>query len=610
MVISLCFFFIRTEIPKKQALKSRKRTRNPQNNEEAKRKRAVQLGEEHVSKSGLKIERKVFRAQDSCKCNRNCAMKIGVKRQRDIFDEFYQFKSWSQKTLFLWSLVQSHDVKKKIIPITQLKKIQTKNSYYLTDVNGMTHQVCLSFLINCLQISRATMNRSIRLKISNPTATERRGGYRNRNRFTIVNDILFLKAYINKFPRYKSHYQPSKSNSTASYLPPTWNIIRMYREYSLICRASKRRVLSEWMFRTIFNTEFNLRFKHLKVDTCKTCDRIECRLKCANAREHLILEKEKEDHNAVEGKYRDIFIKSIDDAIGDEHTELLTFDLQRALEMPRLSTSIAYYKRKLWLYNLCIYDEKRRIGYMYAWPETIASRGAQEIGACLCRHFREKLPPSTRKLILYSDSCYGQNRNQKLALILKKFLDEWTHSNLVIEQRYFIVGHSYNSCDRCFGLISTQSKITENIFIPQHWIQTIRQAKKSDPLFVVNEMKKEDFLSSVPLEKMIVNRKKSTSGNRISWNNFQTIIYDKKSPFILKFREFSRNEAPVIEVSWKKRGITRNFAEADLPLLYPHGRAIDKKKYDDLIQSLNYVPENYHDFFKTLKYDTNDKKHK
>lgn len=379
------------------------------------------------------------------------------------------------------------------------------------------------------------MHRATNSKILNPTAVDRRGGYRNKNRYTIVNDILYLKAYINKFPRYRSHYQPSKSNSNAEYLPPTWNIMRMYREYRLICCANKRRTLSEWMFRNVFNTQFNLRFGRLKVDTCKTCDRIESKLKCVNnVKEQHVLEKEKEEHMAIVTKYKNLFVNTIENAIkSNDRTVVLTFDLERALEVPRLSTGVAYYKRKLWVYNLCIYDELRRIGYMYTWPETIASRGAQEIGACLCRHFSERLLPSTKNLILYSDSCYGQNRNHKLALLLKKFINSWQNSELSIEQRYFIVGHSYNSCDRCFGLIERQSKITENVFVPSHWVEIIRQAKKTDPKFVVSEMRKKDFVSSEPLEKMIINRKKSTVGNKISWQRIQNIIYDKKSPFIL-----------------------------------------------------------------------------
>lgn len=46
----------------------------------------------------------------------------------------------------------------------------------------------------------------------------------------------------------------------------------------------------------------------------------------------------------------------------DETIAKLTFDLEKALETPKLSTNIAYYKRQLWTYNLCIYDEVENKG--------------------------------------------------------------------------------------------------------------------------------------------------------------------------------------------------------------------------------------------------------
>lgn len=148
----------------KDNFKSRKRTRNPQSHKETKRKKLVQLGEEHVSKSGSKIKGKVFHGQEICKCKRNCSGKIDVQRQRDIFDEFYRFENWSKKRLFLWSLVQSHAPKAKVVPVKQLKKILSTNSYYLSDHSGITHQVCLHFLINCLQISKKNNAQSHKLK--------------------------------------------------------------------------------------------------------------------------------------------------------------------------------------------------------------------------------------------------------------------------------------------------------------------------------------------------------------------------------------------------------------------------------------------------------------
>lgn len=80
--------------------------------------------------------------------------------------------------------------------------------------------------------------------------------------------------------------------------------------------------------------------------------------------------------------------------------------------------------------------------------------------------------------------------------MMKKILESWPHNELQsIEQRFFVSGHSYNSCDRCFGVIEKQKRITEMIYVPQHWVNIIAQAKKKEPKFNVIEMKREDFLS-------------------------------------------------------------------------------------------------------------------
>lgn len=600
----MIFYDYFSQIPElnHENFRSRKRTRNPQNHKEAKRKKLVQRGDEHVSKSGSVFKQKVFTAQEKCKCKRNCIKNIDVVRQEEIFGEYYQFENWSKKQLFLRSLVKSVEPKRKIVPIIPLKKQTVTHSYFLNDSDGKTHQVCLEFLTNCLQIHKSKMIRAANSIISNPNADEKRGGYRNKDASIV--DIAFLKSFISKFPCYESHYRPSKSTSTAKYLNPSLNIIKMYRGYFSLCRTKKKKALSAWMFRHIFNTQFNLRFARLKVDTCNTCDKLNTLLKCSNANEHDKWQTEKEEHLNLVHKYKMLFDKTIENAKNDEeNTEVLTFDLQRALEMPRLTTNVAFYKRQLWLYNLCIYDEKRRIGYMYVWPESTASRGAQEIGACLIRHFRKTLPPNTKRLILNSDSCYGQNRNIKLAMMLKQFIDSWAYPDLnSFEQRYFIVGHSYNSCDRCFGLIEREAKITENVFTPPHWMTIMRKAKLSNPKFVVTKMRKEDFVSSKPLENLIVNRKKSTIGNKISWNRFQNIMYERENPFILNIKEFSENEAPTIEISLQKRGSLTQLRDVSLPLLYPNGRPIDKKKYDDLKELMKFVPKKHRSFFKSLKF--------
>lgn len=58
------------------------------------------------------------------------------------------------------------------------------------------------------------------------------------------------------------------------------------------------------------------------------------------------------------------------------------------------------------------------------------------------------------QIILLSDTCSGQNRNVKMALMFKIFLCFWKYSDLkLIEQQFYVPGHSYNDSDRSFGTI-------------------------------------------------------------------------------------------------------------------------------------------------------------
>lgn len=100
---------------------------------------------------------------------------------------------------------------------------------------------------------------------------------------------------------------------------------------------------------------------------------------------------------------------------------------------------------------------------MYIWSENESRRGGQEVGSCLLKHFNSHLPENTIDIILYSDSCGGQNRNIKLTLLLMKFLS--SHAAIEsITQKFLVPGHSYNSCDRSFSIIEKAKKFEENLY--------------------------------------------------------------------------------------------------------------------------------------------------
>jgi hypothetical protein len=67
-------------------------------------------------------------------------------------------------------------------------------------------------------------------------------------------------------------------------------------------------------------------------------------------------------------------MKNIEEAKQSNGTKaVLTFNLQKTLLTPMLSTGSAYYKRQLWTYNLGIHDDVAGIGYIYVWSEDVAS---------------------------------------------------------------------------------------------------------------------------------------------------------------------------------------------------------------------------------------------
>lgn len=110
--------------------------------------------------------------------------------------------------------------------------------------------------------------------------------------------------------------------------------------------------------------------------------------------------EQKQEHLQTVKKVKEAFDETKKFAQDEaNNAEMFTFDLQRALELPSMSTSVAFYCRKLWVYNLCILDAKRNEAYMYVWDENIASRGAQEISSCLLKHFQLYLPSNTEIIL-------------------------------------------------------------------------------------------------------------------------------------------------------------------------------------------------------------------
>lgn len=390
---------------------------------------------------------------------------------------------WSQKTQFIRGRVTRQPVKTKKsseYPINPIKSKNFNHVYTLIDENGVEHVVCREFFLKCLQITPYRVFNALKTLNKNPIAAENRGKSAPANK-TSEEKKNCVRQFIDSVPKYESHY--GRSGSNKKYLHHTLNLSKLYTEYKNTHSDRNQPYVREGIFREIFNTEYNLSFKRRHTDTCRTCDEFKVGLESEliTANRKIQIQHDHQMHLDLVKKTKADFDNDVNRAIAsDDKILVLTFDLEKTLETPSLTTSVAFYKRQLWTYNLCVYDEGTARAYMYVWSEETASRGGQEIGSCLLKHLK-LFATNAVEIILWSDSCGGQNRNIKATMLLKKYLHDLTSDEPteVITQKYFVSGHSYNSCDRCFGIIEKKRKTSSGIYTPSHWVDLIRNSKKN-----------------------------------------------------------------------------------------------------------------------------------
>lgn len=256
------------------------------------------------------------------------------------------------------------------------------------------------------------------------------------------------------------------------------------------------------------------------------------------------------------------------------------------------------------------------------WLEGEAGRGAQEVGSCIRKHLEMNLSGNVKELIVWSDSCGGQNRNIKMVLLFKSILA--THPQIEkITMRYLVPGYTYLPNDAEFGDIECALKLHNRLYTPDDYISVMKNARKRNKL-VVNRMHKEDFVSVSKLEKGIVNRKKDLDGEVVSWLMTREIILTKDKPFTIELSKCFGGKPQVLDIG---RGVSRRMRQSrspfgslnpaespdgnhlttfftqELDLLWPNGKPISGPKLADIKSMLHLIPADAKGFYSNLTED-------
>ncbi|GBP76205.1 hypothetical protein EVAR_74687_1 [Eumeta japonica] len=260
--------------------------------------------------------------------------------------------------------------------------------------------------------------------------SDKRGESQRDKNKTPGADVDFIVNIINKLPKYSSHYRREQTETL--YLEPGMT------------------------------------------DTCNKCDAYATAIQGYGSKEEKELKLQ--EHNAHLEKAELLRSKMKDDferAKVNNNIECLSFDLEQTLPLPWIPTNIIFYKRQLWVYNCGIHAASNEKGYCYVWAEGEAGRGAQEVRSCLLNYIDDKLPKNVDHLILWSDSCGGQNRNIKLTLMLKAALQ--SHQTLkTISMRFLEPGHTFLPNDTDFGKYESCLKGHQRLYSVDDYINVMK----------------------------------------------------------------------------------------------------------------------------------------
>lgn len=137
-------------------------------------------------------------------------------------------------------------------------------------------------------------------------------------------------------------------------MAPDLNIIKLY---SLYTEQVINPVLS-FVFRKIFNEEFNLSFYPPVSVSCRKYDVYSIKIKAAESKAYTQnLKQELELHQRKASSARTGLQNDTELAKNNpEDVTVISYDLMKTLPTPVLSTGICYYKRQLWTYCFGIHN--------------------------------------------------------------------------------------------------------------------------------------------------------------------------------------------------------------------------------------------------------------
>lgn len=263
-----------------------------------------------------------------------------------------------------------------------------------------------------------------------------------------------------------------------------------------------------------------------------------------------------------------------------------------------------FYRSRLATFNFTFYDICSKDCFCFAWHEACSKRGASEIATCVFKVLENYNSKKKKIVSLYSDGCFGQNKNTVMASMLLYSVTNLS-SLEEISLRFFEPNHGQSEGDSAHSAINYAVSNAGDIFEPSQLHPIFRLARRKHP-YDVTPMMYRDFLDFKSLSKAlrILSIRVSEAGKKVNWTDIMEVKVIKSSPRKIYFK-CSHLDCTYDSIELK-RGIS--VCNRLVAHLNESPTKITKKKYDDLIALCSgenpvvRLPE-YKEFYRSLPHE-------
>lgn len=160
--------------------------------------------------------------------------------------------------------------------------------------------------------------------------------------------------------------------------------------------------------------------------------------------------------------------------MNDKSKLVFTMDLEAVLLSPALKASAVYYKTKLAVHNFTLFNLASKSAKCYVWHEGEAGLVGSVFASIVVDFIEGQVNNDVKEVILYSDGCTYQNRNNVMSNALLKIA---VSKQITLYQKFLEKGHTQMECDSMHSCIERVLK-KRDIYVPADYLQIFRSARQ------------------------------------------------------------------------------------------------------------------------------------